>query len=168
MKKDVKGAILLGIIATYILGLIAELTGWYVVNPSIGAYSLIPTQIINLNVFSGFMNYSFNINNLGALTASTSTIIFFVVTIFIFLFIDLTSNLSTLIGVDSQMNKFDIEVVNDDGKTGKEHKSKLKEAALPAAIGSIISGFLGTTTMVSYLESVAGVTIGEEQVLQQL
>ena len=161
MKKNVKGAILLGIIATYILGLIAELTGWYVVNPSIGAYSLIPTQIINLNVFSGFMNYSFNINNLGALTASTSTIIFFVVTIFIFLFIDLTSNLSTLIGVDSQMNKFDIEVVNGDGsKTGKEHKSKLKESALPAAIGSIISGFLGTTTMVSYLESVAGVTIG--------
>ena len=155
MKKDVKGAILLGIIITYILGLIAELTGWYVVNPAIGAYSLIPTQIINLNVFSGFMNYSFNINNLGALTASTSTIIFFVVTIFIFLFIDLTSNLSTLIGVDAQMNKFDCESCEVE-----EKKSKLKEAALPAAIGSIISGFLGTTTMVSYLESVAGVTIG--------
>lgn len=160
MKKDVKGAILLGIISTYILGILAELTGWYVANPSIGTYSLIPTQIINLNVFSGFMNYSFNINNLGALTASTSTIIFFVVTIFIFLFIDLTSNLSTLIGVDSQMNKFDIEVKGEDNKIQKKHKSKLKEAALPAAIGSIISGFLGTTTMVSYLESVAGITIG--------
>ncbi len=168
MKKDVKGAILLGIIVTYILGLIAELTGWYVVNPAIGAYSLIPTQIINLNIFSGFMNYSFNINNLGALTASTSTMIFFVITIFIFLFIDLTSNLSTLIGVDSQMNKFDCEENNRNCDSNdmnynvetKEHKSKLKEAALPAAIGSIISGLLGTTTMVSYLESVAGVTIG--------
>lgn len=119
MKKDVKGAILLGIISTYILGIIAELTGWYVANPSIGTYSLIPTQIINLNVFSGFMNYSFNINNLGALTASTSTIIFFFVTIFIFLFIDLTSNLSTLIGVDSQMNKFDIEVKGEDNEIQK-------------------------------------------------
>lgn len=157
MKKDVKGAILLGIIATYILGVIAELTGWYIVDPTIGAYSLIPTQIINLNVFSGFMNYSFNINNLGALTASTSTIIFFVVTIFIFLFIDLTSNLSTLIGVDAQMNKFNNQLKS---KEYEEQKSKLKEAALPAAIGSIISGLLGTTTMVSYLESVAGVTIG--------
>lgn len=162
MKKDVKGSILLGIIVTYILGIIAELTGWYVVNPVVGAYSLIPTKIINLNIFTGFMNYSFNINNLGSLTTSTSTIIFFVVTIFIFLFIDLTSNLSTLIGVDSQMNKFDCEDNNGNSnvKTKKEHKSKLKEAALPAAIGSIISGFLGTTTMVSYLESVAGVTIG--------
>ncbi|MDO5850708.1 MAG: NCS2 family permease [Methanobacteriaceae archaeon] len=155
MKRDVKGAILFGIIITYILGVLAEITGWYVVNPAIGDYSLIPTQIINLNVFSEFMNYSFNINNLGVLTSSTSIMIFFVVTVFIFLFIDLTSNLSTLIGVDAQMNKFDCENCNYE-----EKKSKLKEATLPAALGSIISGLLGTTTMVSYLESVAGVTIG--------
>lgn len=58
------------------------------------------------------------------------------------------------------MNKFDIEVNGEDNEIQKKHKSKLKEAALPAAIGSIISGFLGTTTMVSYLESIAGITIG--------
>ena len=38
----VKGAILIGIVATWIFGIIAELTGWYTVNADAGVYSVIP------------------------------------------------------------------------------------------------------------------------------
>jgi len=39
----VPGSILLGILATWALGIIAELGGWYVVNPEAGVYSVIPS-----------------------------------------------------------------------------------------------------------------------------
>ncbi len=158
MKKNIKGSILLGILATYILGVIAQLSNWYIVNPIIGNYSLIPTHLINLNIFSGFMNTHFNTANLGEIISSVPNMVFFIITVFIFLFIDITSNLSTVIAVDSQMDELDI--LNKVETKKEKHKSKLKEAIIPATIGSIISGFLGTTTMVSYLESTAGVAIG--------
>ena len=44
----VKGAILWGILITWVLGIIAELTGWYVVNPEAGVYSLIPNFSLSL------------------------------------------------------------------------------------------------------------------------
>ena len=40
---NVKGSILWGILITWGLGIIAELTGWYVVDPEAGVYSLIPS-----------------------------------------------------------------------------------------------------------------------------
>ena len=39
---DIKGSILWGILATWILGIIAELSGWYVVDIDTGFNSLIP------------------------------------------------------------------------------------------------------------------------------
>ena len=41
--KKVKGSILIGIFATWILGIICQLTGIYVPNPDAGFYSLLPT-----------------------------------------------------------------------------------------------------------------------------
>ncbi|MCI2112624.1 MAG: NCS2 family permease, partial [Ruminococcus sp.] len=41
--KKVKGSILIGILATWILGIICQLTGLYVPTPDAGYYSLIPT-----------------------------------------------------------------------------------------------------------------------------
>ena len=38
----VRGAILWGILMTWVLGMIAQSTGWYVVNPQVGANSLFP------------------------------------------------------------------------------------------------------------------------------
>ena len=40
---NVKGYILWGILITWVLGIIAELTGWYVVDVEAGVYSLIPS-----------------------------------------------------------------------------------------------------------------------------
>ena len=41
--KGVKGSILIGIFATWILGIICQLTGLYTVVPEAGYYSLIPS-----------------------------------------------------------------------------------------------------------------------------
>lgn len=40
--KEIKGNILLGILATWILGIIAQLSGLYVPNPALGFYSVLP------------------------------------------------------------------------------------------------------------------------------
>ena len=40
---NVKGAILWGILITWGLGIIAQFTGWYAVNPEAGVYSLLPS-----------------------------------------------------------------------------------------------------------------------------
>lgn len=158
MKKDVKGSILIGIIITYILAIISQILGWYIVNPSIGAYSLIPTQLIDFNIISGLMNVSFHITNISQITNSMNNIVFFMITIFVFLFIDISSNLSTVIGIDSQLNEINKHKILDENYPKNE--SKLKEAIIPASIGSIISGLLGTTTMVTYLETAPGVAVG--------
>ena len=42
LVKQVKGGILWGILATWILGIICQLAGIYQVNPEAGAYSLLP------------------------------------------------------------------------------------------------------------------------------
>ena len=45
MLRNVKGAILLGIIATWVLGIICQLIGLYVPNPEAGFYSVIPSAL---------------------------------------------------------------------------------------------------------------------------
>lgn len=47
LVKRVKGGILLGIIITWILGIICELVGIYVPNPDAGMYSVIPSAIVS-------------------------------------------------------------------------------------------------------------------------
>ena len=52
LVKKVKGGILLGIFATWILGIIAELVGIYVPNPDAGMYSTIPSAIVSFDLSS--------------------------------------------------------------------------------------------------------------------
>lgn len=59
--KKVKGAILIGIFATWILGIICQLTGLYVVTPDAGYYSLIPAwSSFNLGAISSVFGQCFN------------------------------------------------------------------------------------------------------------
>ena len=47
---QIKGAVLIGIIATWLLGMLAQGIGWYVVDVENGVYSLIPSSIVSLGV----------------------------------------------------------------------------------------------------------------------
>ena len=90
LAKRVKGGILIGIIATWILGIIAEIAGIYVPDAEAGMYSVIPSSIISLD-FSSFSE------TFGAVFTKThfSSIQIgdFIVIMFSFLFVDLFDTL---------------------------------------------------------------------------
>ncbi len=144
--RKVKGAMLIGIIATWVLGIICQLIGIYVPNPEAKFYSLIPTGII-----------SFNFSSLGETFGQCFQIDFaaikpldFIVVIFAFLFVDLFDTLGTLIGVATKANMLD-----KDGKL-----PGIKPALLADAIGTTAGAVLGTSTVTTFVESASGVTSG--------
>ena len=144
---NVKGGILLGIFITWILGIIAELTGIYVPNPELSMYSVIPSEIV-----------SFDFSSLGKTFGQVFTgvnfdsikILDFIVVIFAFLFVDLFDTLGTLIGVSAKANMLD-----KDGKL-----PRIKGALFADAIATSAGAILGTSTTTTFVESAAGVTAG--------
>lgn len=141
--KNIKGAILWGILATWILGMIAQATGWYVVDPSVGALSLFP-NFENGLVPAAPTVFSFNFGY------AASHIVDFAVIVFSFLFVDLFDTAGTLIGVASKANLLD-----EDGNL-----PKAGGALMADAVGTVVGACLGTSTVTSYVESSAGVAQG--------
>ena len=100
LAKDVKGSILWGILITWVLGIICQLTHLYVPNADIGYYSLLPDFSNGISVPSmapTFMKMDFSI------VFSLD----FVVIMFAFLFVDMFDTLGTLIGVASKADMLD-------------------------------------------------------------
>ena len=145
--KKVKGGILLGIIITWVLGIVCELIGLYVPNPELGMYSVIPTAFVSFD-FSSLGNTFGQVfkADFGALKSITE----FIVVIFAFLFVDIFDTLGTLIGVSSKANMLD-----KDGKL-----PRIKGALLADAIATSAGAVLGTSTTTTFVESAAGVTYG--------
>ena len=141
----VKGAILWGILITWVLGIIAELTGWYVVNPEAGVYSLIP------NFSSGILPPSLAPTVFQCeFSFIAKNVMNFVVIVFAFLFVDLFDTVGTLIGVADQGG-----LLTKDGKL-----PKVGAALMSDAVGTVAGACLGTSTVTSYVESTAGVAEG--------
>lgn len=140
---NVKGDILIGILATWVLGIIAQAIGWYQINPEVGAFSLIPSFKGGF-LPAGMNMFSFDFGWIGA------HILDFAVIVFSFLFVDIFDTAGTLIGVASKGNLLD-----ENGKL-----PKAKEALLSDAIGTIAGACMGTSTVTSYVESSAGVAAG--------
>ena len=100
--KKVKGSILIGILATWILGIICQLTGLYVPTPDAGYYSLIPTfAMTDFAKLGETFGQCFNVD-LGSVG-----IVNFIIVIFSFLFVDILDTLGTLIGVSSKAGMLD-------------------------------------------------------------
>ena len=144
--RGVKGSILFGIVATWLLGMICQLTGLYVPTPDAGFYSLIPTAVV-----------SFDFSALGETFGQCFKVdwnairpLDFMVVIFAFLFVDLFDTLGTLIGVATKANMLD--------KDG--HLPKVKPALMADAIGTSAGAVLGTSTVTTFVESASGVAAG--------
>ncbi len=140
----VKGSILWGILATWILGMIAQGLGWYVVDVEAGVYSLFPSfkgysVIPSLPNFFAF-DFSYILNNLST----------FIVIVFSFLFVDLFDTVGTLIGVADKGGLLD-----EEGKL-----PRAGSALMADAVGTVVGACLGTSTVTSYVESSAGVAQG--------
>ena len=140
--RRIPGAVLWGILITWLLGIVAEKIGWYQVDVAAGVYSLIPSGIVSLP--SGMNIGQFDFAWIGG------HIIEFAVIAFSFLFVDLFDTVGTLIGVASKGN-----LLNEKGEL-----PNAKGALLADAFGTILGAFLGTSTVTSYVESSAGVAAG--------
>ena len=146
MVKRVKGNILWGILFTWILGILCEVSGLYVPDPSKGAFSTLPHLSNGLASFTPaslsplFMELDF----------SQVATFNFVVVLLAFLFVDIFDTLGTLIGVSSKANMLDAE-----GKL-----PRIKGALMADAVATSIGSVLGVSTTTTYVESAAGVSEG--------
>ena len=144
--KNVKGGILIGIIATWVLGMICEAFGIYVPDPAAGMYSTIPSSIVSFD-FTPFKE------TFGAVFRAdfhSIKLVDFIVVMFAFLFVDMFDTIGTLIGVSSKADMLD-----ENGKL-----PRIKPALLSDAIATCVGAVFGTSTTTTFVESASGVTVG--------
>ena len=144
--NNVKGSILIGIIATWILAMLAEVCNFYKPNAEAGFYSVIPSKIISFD----FSPLGKTFGQCFDVDISSKNMLNFVVVIFAFLFVDLFDTLGTLIGVSSKAGFLD-----KDGKL-----PRIKPALLADAIATTSGAVLGTSTTTTFVESSSGVAVG--------
>ena len=143
--KKVKASILIGILVTWILGMLCQATGIYHVDVEAGYYSLYPT--LEMTDFSAITKtfgqcFSADFHNVGIFN--------FIVVLLSFLFVDMFDTLGRLIGVSDKAGMLD-----KDGKL-----PRVKQALLADAIATSAGAVLGTSTTTTFVESSAGVGAG--------
>ncbi|RKD31678.1 NCS2 family permease [Thermohalobacter berrensis] len=130
LAKKVKGALLIGIIITTIIGIPLGVT------PMPNGFISPPPSLKPIAFkFVGF-DQIFSINML--------------IVLFTFLFVDMFDTIGTLIGVASKADMLD-----KDGNL-----PKAKEALFADALGTTVGACLGTSTVTTYVESASGVAEG--------
>ncbi len=144
--KRVNGAILIGIIATWLLGIVCQLTGIYTVDPANGFYSLLPAwSEFDLGAIGKTFGQCFspeafaNVKWVDLLVIMCS-----------FLMVDMFDTLGTVIGVANKAKMLD--------KEGK--LPRIREVLLADAVATSAGAVLGTSTTTTFVESSAGVSAG--------
>jgi AGZA family xanthine/uracil permease-like MFS transporter len=125
---NVRGAMLIGVLATTLLAALCGLTHW---QPETYRMSDISETFGKLNIR-------------GALNLGLAEIIF------VFLFVDLFDNIGTLVGVGKKAGLFD----------NANQIPRIRRILLADATSTIAGSLAGTSTVVSYIESAAGVVAG--------
>ncbi|MGJ5813525.1 NCS2 family permease [Paludibaculum fermentans] len=128
MTWGVRAAMLIGILATTLLGAVTGLVRW---NPQAYSPADLSATFFQLDL-AGTMK-------LGLLEI-----------VFVFLFVDLFDNIGTLVAVGTRAGLFD-----RDG-----HIPRVNRILTADAIASTAGALCGTSTVVSYIESAAGVVAG--------
>lgn len=146
MVKKIKGSILFGILATWVLGILCELIGLYVPNPDLGMYSVIPSAFVSFD----FSALGLTFGQVFKADFSAIKVFEFVVVVFAFLFVDIFDTLGTLIGVSTKANMLD-----EEGKL-----PRIKGALMADAVATSAGAILGTSTTTTFVESASGVTEG--------
>lgn len=138
--KNVKGFILIGIIATWILGIIAQLTDLYTGPSVLPVWSDFNITAVSQTFGQCFNSAAFNKFN----------ILDFFVIICAFLFVDVFDTLGTLIGCANKAKMLD-----KDGKL-----PRIKSALLADSIATSVGAVFGTSTTTTFVESSSGVSEG--------
>lgn len=130
LAKNVKGALLIGIVASALIGLPLGVTQ----TPQSSLFSLPPS------LSPIFMKFEFN----RIFTLDM------VVIVFTFLFVDMFDTVGTLVGVSDKANML--------GPGGEVPRAK--QALFADAFGTTFGAMLGTSTVTTYVESASGVAEG--------
>jgi len=130
----VKGAILIGILAT-------TAAGW-----GLGLAHVVPGAY-NLTAMSATFG---KLDVLGALNMKSNLALTVVEIIFVFLFVDLFDNVGTLVAVTKEAG-----LVAEDGSV-----PRLNRILISDSIATMVGSVLGTSTVTSFIESAAGVSAG--------
>jgi AGZA family xanthine/uracil permease-like MFS transporter len=125
---QVRAAMLIGILATTLIGLAAGIAKWTPQVYSLGELSATAYQLdIRATLQLGFLEI-----------------------VFVFLFIDMFDNIGTLVAVGKKANLFN-----------EAHQiPRLNRILISDSIATIFGSLTGTSTVVSYIESAAGVAVG--------
>ena len=142
MLRNVKGNILLGIVITWVLGIICQLAGIYVPNPEAGFYSVIPSAIVSMPASLA--------PTLFKIDPSSILSIDFVVVMLAFLFVDMFDTLGTLIGCAAKA-----ELLDEKGRL-----PGIRGALLSDAVGTMVGALMGTSTITTFVESASGIAEG--------
>ena len=142
MLHNVKGNILLGIVITWVLGIICQLAGIYVPNPEAGFYSVIPSAIVSMPASLA--------PTLFKIDPSSILSIDFVVVMLAFLFVDMFDTLGTLIGCAAKA-----ELLDEKGRL-----PGIRGALLSDAVGTMVGALMGTSTITTFVESASGIAEG--------
>lgn len=133
LAKNVKGALLLGIIFSTIIGIPLGVT-------------ILPEG------FSGIVSMPPSMKNVAFQFVSIEEIFSFemLVVVFTFLFVDIFDTVGTLAGVASKADMLD-----EDGKLPRVGKALMADA-----VGTIAGACMGTSTVTTFVESASGVAEG--------
>ena len=143
--KKVPGSILIGILATWIIGMICQVTGIYVPDINAEYYSLFPT--FEMTDFSKLGEtfgkcFQYDLSKVGIFN--------FIAVVLSFLFVDLFDTLGTLVGVSTKAGMLD-----EEGKL-----PRIKPALMADAIATTSGAVLGTSTVTTFVESSSCVAAG--------
>jgi len=142
--KNVNGAILIGIVLTWLIGMLCQVAGIYVPD-NVSYFSLFPTMgLTDFSRLGQTVGQCFNVDFSGV------SIVNFIVVMFSFLFVDLFDTLGTLIGVATKAKMLD--------KEGR--LPGVKPALMADSIGTTVGAVLGTSTVTTFVESASGVAVG--------
>ena len=131
LAKKVKGALLIGIVVTTVIGIPMGVTH---IPANFNIFSLPPSLA---PVF-----FKFDFSNIFSFDM--------LIVLFTFLFVDLFDTVGTLIGVSTKAG-----LVDEKGNLPGCHKALLADA-----VGTTVGACLGTSTVTTYVESAAGVAEG--------
>lgn len=131
LKKNVNGAILIGILASTLFGIFTGVT----IIPE--DFSIVSAPPSIEPIF-----FQFDFENVFSVDMA--------IVLFTFLFVDMFDTVGTLIGVSSKA-----EMLDENGKV-----PRVKQALFADSVGTFFGAILGTSTVTTYVESASGVAAG--------
>lgn len=143
--KGVKGSILIGIVGTWVLGMLSQAFGIYTVDAENGFYSLYPAlAMTDFSAIGKTFGQCFKADFSGVSAFN------FIAILLSFLFVDMFDTIGTLVGVSSKAGMLD----------ENEKLPKIRQALLADAVATSLGAVFGTSTTTTFVESSAGVGAG--------